>query len=270
MTNINWASFKFDPKKAAENLKSQGNNNNEVVVKKEFPDPPAASSVYNNTRFDSFRPKWHTPCPNCSINPQNFDYVRKHLISFHRVENERELEELINSIDTTAVDYPPHPVQTASSLPPSSPERTKKRTVSNQPKDNFKDFSGQISTLAKQSFDDEDENELKIMENMFSAKEPKENELKGEMQLVGDRNNLKQSSSLGHSNGRYEPERPYHYYARERQRTYPPASYRSRGGTSTSRDESRSRNRREKSRSRSRSRDPRRTLKLNFKTIPFF
>jgi hypothetical protein len=229
-----------------------------VVVKKEFPDTPAASTVYNNTRFDSFRPKWHTPCSNCSINPQNFDYVRKHLISFHRVENERELEELINSIDTTAVDYPPHPVSTVSSFPPLSPERNKHRTVSNQLKDVFKDFSGQNSTLIKQPFGDEEEKELMIMEKMISAKESEENEMILDTSLVGNMNNLQQSSSRGYHNGSYEPERPYHYYARESQSNYPPTSFRSRGGTPMSHDKSHPRNRREKSRSRSRSRDTRR------------
>jgi hypothetical protein len=87
--------------------------------------------------------------------------VRKHLISFHRVEKD-EVEKVVNKITHVEIVYPRRP---SSSLHPSYQDRA----ISNQPTD--KELSGQISALIEEPFIDELEDEKMKLEKIISANE---------------------------------------------------------------------------------------------------
>lgn len=58
-------------------------------------------------RFNPFKPKFHTVCPKCTINPQNLECVRMHLKTDHQISRKDEIEKFMKLVTLQPVGYEP-------------------------------------------------------------------------------------------------------------------------------------------------------------------
>ena len=155
LTDFDWSQFKFNPDIAVQMLRFSKKEEKLNVI------PLSSLPVEDNSRFDRFRPQFNTRCPKCGCNPQNSDYVRKHLLNHHNL-NLEAVEEEMKNITYIKASYDQRQPRDINSIPHRTPPPPRLSAT-------FEDVSDEMASIVKQLQDETNDKELTAVEKVMRS-----------------------------------------------------------------------------------------------------